>query len=68
MAYPTLKTPQGEVPLTPELIRELGNLLPDQLKKMTFTEMIELGKAVREVGAKTGVGKLLAFFGKGSGA
>ena len=66
--YPILKTAQGEVSLTPELIQELGNLLPAQLKKMTFTEMIELGKAMREVGAKTGVGKLLAFFGKGSSA
>ena len=68
MAYPILKTAQGEVPLTPELIRELGNLLPAQLKMMTFTEMSELGKAVWEVGAKTGIGKLLAFFGKGSSA
>ena len=59
MAYPSIKTKSGPVLLTPDLIREIGRELPKHYKDMSLAEMIELGKAVRDLTAASGLASVL---------
>jgi len=68
MAYPKIKMKSGEFTFAPEFVRELGKQLPEQLRNMTFTEMIELWKAIKEIGESAIIGNLIKLFKeRGSG-
>jgi len=58
MAYPKLKTTEGIITVTPELIRDLGRQLPAQIADMSLTEIISLGMAIKELGKSTTVSRM----------
>ncbi len=66
MTFPKLKINEIEFTLDPELIQEIARQLPAQLKNMTLTEMIEAGKAIKDAGESTGIGKMVRMIGKGN--
>lgn len=49
MAYPKLQTKDGLITITPELIREISEQVPEQIKQMTFLEMLKLYEAVNAI-------------------
>jgi len=58
MSYPKLKTKEGIITVTPELIRDLGRQLPTQIADMSLSEIISLGMAIRELGKSTTVSRM----------
>ena len=58
MAYPKLKTKEGIVEVTPELIRGIGRQLPAQIADMSLQEMYALGMAVKELAKSTTVSRM----------
>lgn len=65
--FPTIKLKTKEFVMSPELLREVGKQLPGQLSNMTFTEMVELWKAIREIGQTSVIANLIALFRGKSG-
>lgn len=68
MSYPKVKLAAAvkELELTPEFLREVARQLPCQLKCMTFTEMLALWNASKEIGTELskapGVADIIKLF------
>ena len=58
MSYPKLKTREGTVTITPELLREIARQLPVQMKDMSLREIIALGVAFKELAYSTTVSRM----------
>ena len=49
MPYPKLKVGKAIIDLNPSLIKLIREQVPGQLKGMTFTEMMELWNAIKQL-------------------
>ena len=70
MPYPKLKVGKAIIDLSPSLIKLIREQVPGQLKGMTFTEMMELWNAVKQlltVPALANIVNWLKLSGGGSG-
>lgn len=64
MAYIKLKTKDGTIILEPKEIRAAGKQIGAQLSSLTFTEMVETAKALKDMMDATGISKMLNLFAR----